>query len=82
MSLAELKYSISPYSYTILNDGALEGSDRSSTLVRLAARLRSDGLMPAETLTLLIEADKKWGKYHLRETGEAYLEQIVLRVYE
>jgi hypothetical protein len=82
MSLGELKYMMSPYTYTILNDGPLEGSDRSSTLVRLAARLRSDGLMAAETLTVLLEADKKWGKYHLRENGDAYLEQIVMKVYE
>jgi hypothetical protein len=82
MSLGELKYLISPYTYTILTDGPLEGSDRSSTLVRLASRLRQDGLMPAETLTMLIEADKKWGKYHDREDGITYLEQIVMRVYE
>ena len=82
MSLGELKYLISPYTYTILTDGPLEGSDRSSTLVRLASRLRQDGLMPAETLTMLVEADKKWGKYHDREDGIMYLEQIVLRVYE
>jgi hypothetical protein len=82
MSLGELKYIISPYSYVIFANGPMEGSDRSSTLVRLASRLRADGLMPAETLTVLIEADKKWGKYHERENGVAYLEQIVLRVYE
>jgi hypothetical protein len=82
MSLGELKYIISPYTYTILTNGPLEGSDRSSTLVRLAARLRQDGLMPAETLTMLIEADKKWGKYHDREDGITYLEQIVMRVFE
>lgn len=82
MSFGELKYLISGYTYTILNNGPLEGSDRSSTLVRLASRLRADGLMPAETLAVLIEADKKWGKYHMRENGEAYLEQIVMRVYE
>lgn len=82
MSLGELKYLISPYTYTILSNGPLEGSDRSSTLVRLASRLRQDGLMPAETLTMLIEADKKWGKYHDREDGITYLEQIVMRVYE
>ena len=82
MSLGELKYLISPYTYTILTEGPMEGSDRSSTLVRLAARLRADGLMPAETLTMLVEADKKWGKYSEREDGIMYLEQIVMRVYE
>ena len=82
MSLGELKYMISPYSYTIMMNGPMEGSDRSSTLVRLASKLRSDGLMPAETLTVLVEADKKWGKYHDRENGVTYLEQIVMRVYE
>jgi len=82
MSLSELRYMISPYSYTIMSNGPLEGSDRSSTLVRLAYRLRSDGLLPAETLTMLIEADKKWGKFHDREDGIMHLESIVMKVYE
>jgi hypothetical protein len=82
MSLGELRYMISPYSYTIMNNGPLEGSDRSNTLVRLAYRLRGDGLMPAEALTLLIEADKKWGKFHDREDGIMHLESIVMKVYE
>jgi hypothetical protein len=82
MSLGELRYMISPYSYTIMANGPLEGSDRSSTLVRLAYRLRTDGLMPAEALTVLIEADKKWGKFHDREDGVMHLESIVMKVYQ
>ena len=82
MSLGELRYMISPYSYTIMSQGPLEGSDRSTTLIRLAYRLRSDGLLPAETLTMLIEADKKWGKFHDREDGIMHLESIVMKVYE
>jgi len=73
---------ISPYTYTIMDKGPLEGSDRSNTLVRLAYRFRADGLMPQEALTLLIEADKKWGKFHDREDGIIHLESIVMKVYE
>jgi hypothetical protein len=50
--------------------------------VRLAYRFRADGLMPQEALTLLIEADKKWGKFHDREDGIIHLESIVMKVYE
>jgi hypothetical protein len=82
MSLGELRYMISPYSYKIMADGPLEGSDRSSTLVRLAHRLRTDGLLPAENLMMLIEADKKWGKFHDREDGIMHLESIVMKVYQ
>lgn len=82
MSLGELRYMISPYSYTIMSQGPLEGSDRSTTLIRLAYRLRSDGLLPAETLTMLIEADKKWGKFHDREDGIMHLEAMVMKVYD
>jgi len=65
-----------------MDKGPLEGSDRSNTLVRLAYRFRADGLMPQEALTLLIEADKKWGKFHDREDGIIHLESIVMKVYE
>ena len=82
MSLGELRYMVSPYSSKMISEGPLEGSDRSSTLVRLAHRLRTDGLLPAETLTMLIEADKKWGKFHSREDGVHHLESIVMKAYE
>ena len=82
MSLGELRYMVSSYTSKMISEGPLEGSDRSSTLVRLAHRLRTDGLLPAETLTMLIEADKKWGKFHSREDGVHHLESIVMKAYE
>ena len=81
MSLGELKYFVSPYVYTIINDGPLEGSDRSTTLVRLAHKMREDGLQAQEALTLLIEADKRWGKFHAREDGIMHLESIIMKVF-
>lgn len=82
LPLNSLVYVMSSYSHKIMSEGPLEGSDRSSTLVRLAYRLRSDGLQPAEALTVLIEADKKWGKFYGREDGIHHLESIVMKAYE
>lgn len=81
MSFSELTHVVSPYVATIINNGPLAGSDRSTTLVRLAHKMREDGLLPGEALGLLIEADKRWGKFHDREDGLMHLESIIMRVF-
>jgi len=80
-SISELRYYMSPYTFKIWQHGPLDGSDRSSTLVRLADRLRRDGMRPEEVLSALIEADKRWGKFHSREDGLLQLESIVMKVF-
>lgn len=81
VSTSELRYYMSPYSYKMWENGPLDGSDRSSTLVRLADRLRKDGMRPDEVLTALVDADKRWGKFHSRDDGVHQLELIVMKVF-
>lgn len=81
VSSSELRHFMSPYTYKIWENGPLDGSDRSSTLVRLADRLRKDGLRPDEVLAALVEADKRWGKFHAHKDGAHQLELIVMKVF-
>lgn len=78
---SELRYYMSPYSYKMWENGPLDGSDRSSTLVRLADRLRKDGMRPDEVLNALVDADKRWGKFYSRDDGVHQLELIVMKVF-
>ena len=73
---------LSPYAATIFKEGPWPTADRSSTLVRFAHYLREDGL-PAETAyTILLAADRRWGKFHTREDGLAELTKIIANVYK
>lgn len=63
--------------YTIFVNGPLEGADRSSTLSRLAAKAADAGFTPAETMALVVDADKRWGKFYDRADGQEQMEGIV-----
>lgn len=71
---------ISGLARTIINEGPLEGSDRSGTLWRLANILFSDGLDRDEAASMLYLADEAWGKYAAR--GDlSPLEKMLDEVY-
>jgi hypothetical protein len=67
--------------YVIWRDGPLEGTDRSSTLFRLACKLRDNDVTAGEALSILRSADGRWGKFYLRADGEQELIKIVERSY-
>lgn len=67
--------------YVIWRDGPMEGSDRSSTLVRLSHKVRESGATPQEALCILRSADQRWGKFYLRPDGEQELIKIIERSY-
>jgi hypothetical protein len=67
--------------YVIWRDGPLEGTDRSSTLFRLACKLRDNSLTAGEALSILRSADGRWGKFYLRSDGEQELIKIIERSY-
>jgi hypothetical protein len=69
-----LRYA-SPLARTILQRGPLEGRDRSTTLAFLAHVCAESGVTPSMCHAVIVEADKRWGKFHTR--GEAGQEQIV-----
>jgi hypothetical protein len=72
---------LSPYTLKMFMEGPLPDSDRSGTLVRLAYRLRSDGISPEMAYGIIRTADKTWGKFYEREDGEMHLSKIIADVY-
>lgn len=67
--------------FVIWRDGPLEGSDRSSTLWRMAQRLKTEGFQPEEVLSLVRSADERWGKFYMRADGETEIMKLVERVF-
>jgi hypothetical protein len=67
--------------YVIWRDGPLEGTDRSSTLFRLACKLRDAGCTAGESFAVLKSGDARWGKFYLRPDGDQELIKIIERSY-
>jgi hypothetical protein len=77
----EIMKRVSPLAYVIWRDGPLPNNDRSRTLARLAHELVRSGLHPSETKIVIMSADQRWGKYHLRPNMELEIDKLVQRVY-
>jgi hypothetical protein len=67
--------------FTIWRDGPLPGSDRSSTLARLAYLLADDGFTPQAAFTIVASADARWGKYSTRADRDERIGSIIERAY-
>lgn len=66
----------------IWKQGPLEGQDRSTALTRLAHVCFRSGITPSMANVIVIDADKRWGKYHLRgEAGLTEIRKIIERAY-
>ena len=72
---------LSPLGKVIWRDGPLAGKDRSTTLSKLGHETVRSGLDPSQTKIVLVTADKRWGKYHLRLNGETEIDKLVVRVH-
>lgn len=72
---------LSPLGKVIWRDGPLQGRDRSSTLAKLGHECVRSGMNPSQTKVVLMDADVRWGKYHLRANGEMEIDKLVQRVY-
>lgn len=64
----------SPLARIIWRDGPLPSQDRSKALMRLAYVCANSGITPSMCHVIIVDADKRWGKFHMR--GEAGMEQI------
>jgi len=80
-SLADALRILSPLGKVIWRDGPLPERDRSSTLTKLAYECSKSGMSPSECKVILMDADRRWGKYHLRRNGEVEIDKLVVRVY-
>lgn len=82
--LEPLRAKLGGLANTIFCEGPLQardgkqGRDRSSTLSRLAWLMASEReLSPTEAFALLVDADKRWGKFHDRDDCIEQLQRIL-----
>ena len=81
VSVKEALAQLSPLGKVIWRDGPLPTKDRSTTLARLGHECVRSCMSPSETKIVLVDADKRWGKYHLRSNGELEIDKLVVRVF-
>jgi len=81
VSVKEALTQLSPLGKVIWRDGPLPTKDRSTTLARLGHECVRSCMSPSETKIILADADRRWGKYHLRPNGEIEIDKLVVRVF-
>lgn len=72
---------VGPYVKTIWMNGPVPGNDRSNTLCLLVHKMAERGVPMKYAFTVLRDADKRWGKFHLRADGELQLIKIIEDIY-
>jgi hypothetical protein len=74
---------LSGLAFTIYKDGPLDGSDRSDTLWKLCSLMREEcpDLTFHEALDLLVDADRRWGKFSRRANGEQQLAKMLSKAW-
>lgn len=81
-SLDDALRATSPLARVIWQRGPLEGQDRSTALMRLAHVCCTSGITPSMCHVIVVDADKRWGKYHARGvSGMEEITKIVERAY-
>lgn len=65
---------------TIWENGPRNG-DRSTALMNLAYIMAEKGLDPNENLAVVMDADKRWGKFSTRVDGQSLLEDLIAVAY-
>ena len=80
--MAQSARQLTPLGRAIFRDGPIEGRDRSTTLTHLAHECRKASLNPEDAMSILEDADLRWGKYLIRgEVGRLELEKLLVRAY-
>lgn len=75
-----LKY-INGYIANIWRNGPVSGGDRSTTLVRMVHYMREFGTPINHAYNILVDADKRWGKFHERPDAVVHLTKIIEDAY-
>jgi len=65
------------YIASIWRNGPLPNSDRSSTLMRMCHYMREFGVPINEAFIILVDADKRWGKFHERPDAVLHLTKMI-----
>jgi hypothetical protein len=72
---------VNGYIATIWRNGPMEGNDRSNTLIRMCHYMFEYGTPINDAYTILVDADKRWGKFHLRPDAVVHLTKIIEDCY-
>ena len=72
---------VGPVPYIMWRDGPMEGNDRSSTLFRLACKMRDAEIPADEALAVIRSADQRWGKFHDRPDGDEEMIKLIERAF-
>ena len=75
-----LKY-INGYIANIWRNGPMNNGDRSNTLVRMCHYMREYGTPINHAYCILVDADKRWGKFHERPDAVVHLTKIIEDAY-
>jgi hypothetical protein len=81
VDMQQARYHVNAYIRHIWSKGPREGQDRSNTLCYLSHLMREHGTPADYALAILRDADRKWGKFHLREDCDEQLAKIVTDTY-
>jgi hypothetical protein len=65
------------YIASIWRNGPLPNSDRSNTLMRMCHYMREFGVPINEAFIILVDADKRWGKFHERPDAVLHLTKMI-----
>lgn len=80
-NLEPLRKKLNSLANHIFLNGPREGDDRSGTLIKLVINASESGLEAKETWPLLVDADRRWGKFFDRHDGEEQLYKILQMIY-
>lgn len=81
-SLDDALRATSPLARVIWQQGPIGSQDRSTALTRLAHVCFRSDISPSLCMVIVTDADKRWGKYHMRgDAGMEEIRKIVQRAY-
>jgi hypothetical protein len=72
---------INGYIANIWRNGPMNNGDRSNTLVRMCHYMREYGTPINHAYCILVDADKRWGKFHERPDAVVHLTKIIEDAY-
>jgi hypothetical protein len=68
--------------WTVWSNGPLPGSDRSTTLAKLAYLCAERGITATQAAAVVKSADERWGKFHLRDDCDEQLARFIEKAYD
>jgi hypothetical protein len=81
MDVQEALDYVSPYVATVWRNGPVGDLDRSNILCMMVHKMREYGTPINHAYTVLVDADKRWGKFHNRPDATEQLVKIVEDIY-